>query len=357
MTATFVPYQRHAALNGQPTHLVRVMSSSGIYPDRTLASSDSLFYIGKAISFSVTRYDAGERRNFDFYSEVDWATLSEIRLYSSILLATRREESYVAIYPYRYPLFLYLDEPLEDKSVQRKIRWALIDHMKKAAWKTYPFRGMAAPPALGGDDYDLRKNAVRDSWQKILESKIDISDHLLIRGLSTLLRAVMLWQHHQFAEEAINTIFISLDASFRIILRKLTGLGYKNASSVDAARYISEAFFEDTQEMKYFEEFYESRIKSLHPESRFGIFPHAPLMADDFMHLRDALMEIYANLIGGFIKPDYIEYITSQKRRSDVRLYGEALRLKKMRDARPAQWGRSAWLYEQRIATKILAKR
>jgi hypothetical protein len=90
--------------------------------------------------------------------------------------------------------------------------------------------------------------------------------------------------------------------------------------------------------MKYFEEFYESRIMSFHPESRFGVFPHAPLMIDDFMHLRDSLLEIYAYLIGGFIKPDLLEYVTNQERRSDFRLYGGALRLKKLRDAKRVLW-------------------
>lgn len=47
----------------------------------------------------------------------------------------------------------------------------------------------------------------------------------------------------------------------------------------------------------YFEDFYDARIKTMHPSSRFGIFPVAPLEADDFLFLRYGLIEVYYWLI------------------------------------------------------------
>jgi hypothetical protein len=47
----------------------------------------------------------------------------------------------------------------------------------------------------------------------------------------------------------------------------------------------------------YFEDFYDARIKTMHPSSRFGIFPVAPLEADDFLFLRYGLIEVYHWLI------------------------------------------------------------
>lgn len=324
------------------------MSSSGIYHSQTIVTADSLFSIGKSICFSVVRFNPNERESLDFYSEVEWATLNEIELYASVLLAVKREESYTCIYPYRYPLYLHLTEPLEDMCVQRKIRHALIDRLRKDRWKGYPFRGMSAPPALGGEPYDLRSNAIRENWQRILKQQINVNDHLLMRGLSTLLRAIMLWQHFQFAEEAINTIYISLEASFQLIIRTLKLQGHKCPSSTDAAKFLKKAFFEDTPEMRYFEEFYDNRIKSMHPESRFGIHAHAPVMIDDFIHLRDSLIEVYAYIISGLIKPSLLEYVISQNRRANLLEYGATLRLKRMWMADP-KWRNTRFNRRQRF--------
>jgi hypothetical protein len=114
----------------------------------------------------------------------------------------------------------------------------------------------------------------------------------------------MISRHHQFLEESINTLFISLEASFRLIIRILENRGVKNVTSGDAAAFIARPFNQEPRE-KYFEEYYESRIMTMHPESRYGIFPHAPLWADDCYDLRDALQEVYAYLVAGYIDPKY----------------------------------------------------
>lgn len=332
MTVKYIPYRRRYKKSSPPTHIARVMSPSGVYPDRTIATEETLFFIERSICFSVVKYDDEENTSLSYYSEVEWASMREIAFYSTILLSTKREESYVAIYPYRYPFHLYVNESLQDKRVQRKIKNTIVNLLGNKRFEIYAPRGMATPPVVNGDAYDLRKNSIRQAWVSTLASAIDINDHLLIRGLSTLLRAIMLWQHHHFAEEAINTLFISLDASFQIILRKLEAKGNKNPTAVDAGQYISHLFYEESTDMRYFEGFYESRIMSLHPKSRFGIFPHAPLYIDDFTHLRDSLIEIYANLIGGLVRPDVLDFAKNANRRSDQRLYGDSLRLKRQRN-------------------------
>ena len=148
---------------------------------------------------------------------------------------------------------------------------------------------ISLPPVCGGPRYSLRKEGYQYHLQTELFNSFDTSDYLMIRGVSTLLRSGMLTAHYQFLEEAINTTFISLEASFRLVLRKLKTIGVNNPSSKDAADYIANVFYSDAAN-KYFEEYYESRIKSLHPESRFGVFPHAPLMADDCYDLFNELI-------------------------------------------------------------------
>lgn len=261
--------------------------------------------------------------------------MNEIRLYASVLLSTRYEQANLAIYPYRHPIYLRISGSLESQRTQRRIRAALVDYEHKYSWQHGFFRGMSIPLALGGDRYQLRQSAIRQNWQRVLHAQIDVRDHLLMRGLSTLLRSIMLWRHAQFAEEAINTIYISLEASFSLILRTLKARGNKNPSSKDAARFVRDAFFEETPEIRYFEEFYDNRIRSMHPESRFGLFPHAPVMIDDFIHLRDSLVAIYTYLLSGLIEPSLLEETMSQKTRADRQMYGTTLQLKRLWRADP----------------------
>ena len=47
----------------------------------------------------------------------------------------------------------------------------------------------------------------------------------------------------------------------------------------------------------YFGDFYEDRIKTMHPSSRFGVFPVPPLGADNYLFRRHALVEVYYWLI------------------------------------------------------------
>ena len=109
--------------------------------------------------------------------------------------------------------------------------------------------------------------------------------------------------------ESITTLFISLEASLRLVLRALKQQGNRNPTSEDAMNYIQKVFDmppiyinngSKIRHMKnYFQEYYESRIKSVHPESRFGIFPFAQLQVDDFYFLKDDLIEVYAFLLTG----------------------------------------------------------
>lgn len=111
----------------------------------------------------------------------------------------------------------------------------------------------------------------------------------------------MLQRHPLFLEEAILTLFVSLEASFRLVVRKLKSDGINEPTSSDAHDFIERTFNNNRfGPGKYFENYYESRIKSMHPESRYGIYPHAPLMADDFYDLYDDLLDVYAYLICGY---------------------------------------------------------
>lgn len=233
-----------------------------------------------------------------------------------------------------YPSHVSLSRPLTSQRVQREIRAWLIAYLKRKENSLPVGRGTELPPAIGGPNYAFRESRRDTRLQERLYSQIDTRDHLMMRGLSTLLRSIMIGQHFQFTEEAIHAVFIAMDASFSLIRRRLSNRGQKNVSSVDAAKYLAAVFYEEIIEMRYFEEFYDNRIMSIHPESRFGTFAHPPLMVDDFYHLRDSMIGIYAYFNSGQVSNEIVEFAVSQNRLADYRLYGHMIRLRYVRKAK-----------------------
>jgi hypothetical protein len=130
---------------------------------------------------------------------------------------------------------------------------------------------------------------------------IDVGDHLLIRGLGALLKANMLGHHPEFLESACMSLWVAMEASLRIIQHKLREAGFERPTAKDAGAYIDRAFENKFESDGYFEDFYDDRIRTVHPESRFGVYPGAPLDADDFYDLHDMLAPLYDFLITGYV--------------------------------------------------------
>ena len=114
---------------------------------------------------------------------------------------------------------------------------------------------------------------------------------------------VLMHFHYQFFEEALNALYISLEASFRIIVAILKEAGNPNPTAADAAGYIHDALHDINRVEKYFEEDYERRIISLHPESRLGNYPYPPMTAEDYYDLFAELQEVYQYVLTGFVHP------------------------------------------------------
>ena len=73
------------------------------------------------------------------------------------------------------------------------------------------------------------------------------------------------------------------------------------------------------EDYRYFQDFYDNRIRTLHPGSRLGDFPYAPLAADDYSHLRSVLPGIFGYLITGKHTPEF-EALFQQKAAETMRL-------------------------------------
>jgi len=130
-----------------------------------------------------------------------------------------------------------------------------------------------------------------------LVGAIPLSDHLLMRGLGALLRADICKRHREIGETSVIELYIALEASFQLVVRKLREQGLSNPSAADAGALIDETFNAGVDSGNYFEHYYDSRIKTMHPPNRFGVFPVAPLIVDDYYLLRHGIVEVYHWLI------------------------------------------------------------
>lgn len=292
----------------------------GQYPGGTIVTPSAVFHADSELVFSVTL--GASWRALDEsapYSEFDWASPQELRLLASMLLCEKRDEALIRYYPViRY----------SPRIAERRLNVG--SEQTVAAIKDLLIRTAKSPRDHHGDeviseclagDYSLVRpehydfSRIDEFWRNI-----DVRNYVLMRGLYALIKSEMLACRREFWEEAIIVSYIALEATFQLVLRKLSELGVTNPSSHNAARWLHENFDKPfglpapTVE-KYFEEFYEDRIRTLHPSSRFGESPYAPIMHDDFVHLRRALREIFAFLVSGTHGPDFLE---------DVRRHGQA---------------------------------
>ena len=297
-----------------PTYRVLLFKPLGQYPAGRLFTPNSFFSSDSDLVFSVTYGGSWRMLDEDVpYSEFDWASPEELRLLGSILLCEKRDDSLVRFYPaiHYSPRIDANNLDLSKHDTIHAVKELLIENYSNSSSE---FGDSIISECVGGiyklvspDRYNLNRLSL--FWDKI-----SVKNYVLMRGLYSLIKAEMLACYREFWEEAIIVSYIALEASFHLVRRELTSSGAKNPSANDAARWLYEHFDkpfglpEPTIE-KYFQEFYEDRIKTLHPASRFGEAPFSPIMHDDFSHLRRSLREIFAYIVSGEHGPDYHEEV------------------------------------------------
>ncbi len=296
--------ERHLA-----THTVRLLSPLGLYPNKSVIVGNSIAHFGDDISLIIAPIDDVESE----YSEVAWLNLNEIRLLSSMLLSI--DDGMLLLHP--HPHFHYIR--ISNEVRVSDILDLLCSHLFQAiadpdtyqesrghrflVKNPYNMHGSIGLPVVGEPKYRYRDNCINNDVLSKLHAQIDVTDKLTMRALATLLRSSLLMCYSHLLEEAINSTFISLDASFSMVQRRLKELGNPSPSSKDASEFISKVFNTEGPE-KYFQCYYESRIMAFHPSSRFGEFAHSPVIADDCYDLFDSLISVYRYLICGEIREE-----------------------------------------------------
>lgn len=295
------------------THIIRVLSPLGTYPRHTIKNNGSSLYISDDICFSIVNLFPLDAYPEDYYSEVEWGVINEIKFYSSIALSINWHDGNFVFYPLSKRNYIKYDDDINNDLLQgiaSVLTSEIIQSDSEVKINPSPSfsdqrkRGVILPPiSRFGSSYVQGSDGIDLKLQEEIFTCFDNNDFLMVRGIATLLRSRMLSVHYHFLEEAINTLFISLDASFSLVLRELEIAGVKNPSSKDAAIFLAKKFNCEASD-KYFEYYYEQRIRTFHPKSRFGISPHAPLMVDDFCDLVDDLTDVYRFLLCGKLPPN-----------------------------------------------------
>ncbi|WP_143137096.1 hypothetical protein [Burkholderia ubonensis] len=282
------------------------MDPRGIYPHGVRYVPTGFFYADEHIAFSLVYGGDWEDIIEDApYSEFNWASPEELRLMASLVLCELRDEPYIKLYPVvRYsPRINALDLDLTCSLTVHRVRELILNTIKEVH---SPFGPHARLLGLQNRKYDVIPPE-RYGFDRLLRfwNALSGSSLVFFRGIYTIIKADMLGQHYEFSEEAILSLYIALDASFSLVKRHLVSLGAKEPTAHDAAVWLHHHFDSPfgleapSATEKYFESFYEERVMTMHPASRYGDMPYAPIMHDDIPHLRRSLREIFAYLLLG----------------------------------------------------------
>ncbi|WP_257304720.1 hypothetical protein [Geothrix campi] len=309
----FLPVEERFRLRKEKIYRVMLFRELGSYPRGTIHVPNGFFHADDEIVFSVVYGNDWNQLDPDLpYSEFDWASPEEIHLLASILLCEKRDDAYISFYPL-VNVSLNLDADKIDLSTNdavMSVRTLLLETAKSSD-KHYARDSILS--CLGKPFSLIAPERYNLDRLQLYWDSLSPSDYVLIRGVYSLIKCDMLCRHYEFWEEALLTLYIALEASFQIVLEVLAAEGIPEPNAHDAAVWLHEHFDKpfgisapDELE-KYFEEFYEERIMTLHPSNRFGEYPFSPTMHDDVNHLRRALREIFAYIVSGSHGPDFEE--------------------------------------------------
>lgn len=264
------------------------MSTFGRYWADPIQLEEAVAHQTEGVMFTACRYTP-EAKDREYYTEFDELADVEVRFLAAMVMAVGLDEGVVAPYPVSHSFALEYDGPLQDLDFLQATGKAL--RMEVAGMR----RIATSPPILAVDGASFVYHHLPLNLARLADafSAVTTHDDLMMRGLHAIIKSHMVAMHGEFAEEANYSLYVALDALFSLIRRRLIKMGNPNPSSYDAQIFVHDLFGEDQSGMRFFEEFYDDRIMTMHPDSRFGIFRHAPILHCNFHSLFEMVREVY----------------------------------------------------------------
>jgi hypothetical protein len=312
-TISFLTWEQRQHRGQTLEYRVMVFKPAGMYPRGTRHVPNGFFHADEDIAFSVNLGESWRALDPDLrFSEFDWASPQELRLIASLILCEVTEGPYVRLYPIvRFsPLLDAKDLDLQSAETVDQIRALLLHHAAQPPSMRNEFRALTSLRTK----YELTDpNEFAFDRQYEFWSALAPPNYVLLRGVYALMKSDMLSCHYEFSEEAVHVLYIALDASYSLVIRQLQKEGIASPTAHDAQVWLHKHFnapfglAEPDAAEKYFGEFYDQRVMTFHPASRFGDLPYSPNMHDDIYHLRRWLREVFAYILIGRHDPGHVE--------------------------------------------------
>jgi hypothetical protein len=274
--------------------MIRLLSPLGNCPVGTTSHGKGAIVLRPEVAAMMTVFEELEPPE-DYYSEIEYLSPFEVRFIASIILSCVVDGGRCSVYAAPYATAVRCNSmDLADASAVNSLMDDFIGFIRRS-----PLEGVHKPPLLGGFSYS------HDDWARLRHERqleifrnIDVNDHLLIRGLGALIRATMLEIFPEFLENSAMSLYVALEASFEIVREHLYAEGNPSPTATDAGRFIDKALYGvEEQYDGYFADFWEDRVKTIHPASAYGVFPAASLSLDDVWGLQERLIHVYDFLV------------------------------------------------------------
>lgn len=278
---------------------VRPFSHVGHYPNGDIEIGGDLLFQCGPLLFScvrnqiVTKFGRSEADQPVF--ELDNWTLQKIRFFASVFFGNG-SHIWVRLYPLPPNQDLFL-ESSDDVLSDAHLLLRVIGELKTNAYLMDANYGLV-PNSVS--DYQ-KSDWGADSHRRAITfwKNLDIGNLVLMRGIHSLLKSEMLFNHFQFRDAALSASHISLDGAFNVVLAILRDTGMANPTSKDAQEYVEGIFGWEKSGTNFYEDYYDDRIRNFHTDSRFGAeaIPHFSI--DDIWHLNRHLKTLFFKLVTG----------------------------------------------------------
>jgi hypothetical protein len=177
--------------------ILRVYAPCGLYWRDNFSGPTAVFVSEDDLIFSACHFDERPHKG-EYYSEFDEPTIDELRLMAALVLPIGWAGGVLTIYPLRSSLGL--SEQVDLTRPDTIYRLSNILRSKLSFSKNLPWADGPHPPAFGGHPYAYRDEPSPRELQHRIYDAIDVSDHVLMRGLSALIKGAMLTRHYVFSE-------------------------------------------------------------------------------------------------------------------------------------------------------------
>ncbi len=304
-----------------------------MYPRGSFGTSEARFYADDEVVFAVTR-DLTWSRDGDLpYSEVDWMQPELVRLLGALMFCERFTERRCRFYPIAHGDVFVSGQLLDFASASS------VDAVKRAVAGTDQFTSPPRERPNSIMDGLFKASELNIRWLRRYWYSISPSNLVLMRAIQALVKSDMLTNHHEFYEEAGIAAFIAMDATFELVRRHLMAQGVKTPTAVDAGNWLHDTFdrqfrLPKAEPARFFSEFYDLRIQTIHPGSRHGDSPFAVMGIDDQIHLRQALPGTLAYLLTQAHPPDFYDRLREDRAGSSPKTRRSVLHAQPLADVR-----------------------